>query len=156
MSFVFVYTFILKGDLGRRDVSVETEAPPTEAPKQPAPPPPSVPGVWEESEAKLRERLIERTKKLRVAVTDKILILPDTEPPAQVYTLYIIHIHCISSIYTVYHPYILHIHRFWNRCAVEALTIGEEVMNSFWHFVVLAEFVFSLEVKTEESTLIPT
>ena len=113
MSFVFVYTFILKGDLGRRDVSVETEAPPTEAPKQPAPPPPSVPGVWEESEAKLRERLIERTKKLRVAVTDKILILPDTEPPAQVYTLYIIHIHCISSIYTVYTPYtlyIIHIH----------------------------------------------
>ena len=39
---------------------------------------------------------------------------------------------------------------------MEALTIGEEVMNSFWHFVVLAEFVFSLEVKTEESTLIPT
>ena len=63
---------------------METEAPPTEAPKQPAPPPHSVPGGGEESEAKLRERLIERTKKLRVAVTDKTLTLPDTEPPAQV------------------------------------------------------------------------
>ena len=45
---------------------METETPPTGAP-----PGPAAAASGEESEAKLRERLIERTRRLRGAVSDK-------------------------------------------------------------------------------------
>ena len=64
---------------------METEAPPSESPKkQESCSPPAVPG-GEESEAKLRERLIERTKRLRGAVTEKTPAIPDTETHTQVW-----------------------------------------------------------------------
>ena len=70
---------------------METEAPPTGAP-----PGPAAAASGEESEAKLRERLIERTRRLRGAVSDKTAASHPERDAAQqvlcVHVLFFVHL----------------------------------------------------------------